>query len=440
VVGLLCAIVGVFFAYARSDVDWEILQTKHYWSADKAYYGGYAAQFVATPTGYRTLIAEGLCNYTNMLALREKLPAEKTRHPVQGFPGTERLASPFLAYALLHLPGEEADSWSVFWQANVLLWLLSIYLAHRVAALFFADRCTPWIAAILVALYPALTLTFNAIKQQTLGTTYLLLGMYLFEGRLSRAGPLFRVAALAALMFLGQFADGGWWFLAAFIFFRAWWMPGRKKWTTIICLGTAVGLSELWLAWLGGIYHLPSVTHALGFSYGRVLGESWTWLNAWARGADVSQLRFLNFPGFTFFSVYWPVICRGFLSVHAPLLLVAVAGLFLEPRSRMFTCLAVPMLFVGHSGMIIAGWLFYYGYLSFPAAMMVIFAAAGALGNLAGRTALLPRVAALAIVAGACWNFTGLKKQAGIYYGAGPEYYRRNIEVHYGNESKRVSY
>jgi len=440
VIGLLCAVAGVFLEYARSDIDWEILQTKHYWSADRWYYGGYASQFVATPKGYRTLIAEGLCNYTNMLALREKLPAGEARHPVQGFPGTERLASPFLAYALLHLPGETAESWNVFWQANVLLWLLSIFLAHRVAALFFADRCAPWFAAILVALYPALTLTFNATKQQTLGTTYLLLGIYIFEGRLGRAGPVLRTAALTALMFFGQFADGGWWFLAAFIFFRAWWMPGREKWTTIICLGAAAALSELWLARLGALYHLPSVTHALGFSYIRVLGESWRWLGAWARGADVSQLYFLNFPGATFFSVLWPEICRGFLSIHGTLLLVAVAGLFLEPRSRIFTCLAVPMLFAEHSGMIIAGWLFYYGYLSFPAAMMLIFAASGVLGNLAGRRTVLPRAAALAIVAFACWNFTGLKRQAGIYYGEGPDYYQRNIQVHYGNETEPVSY
>ncbi|HXQ79929.1 MAG TPA: hypothetical protein VN775_01365, partial [Opitutaceae bacterium] len=205
-IGLLGAVLGVFFSYARSDVDWEILQTKHYWSADMWYYGGYAAQYVATPKGYRTVIAEALCNYSNMFALQERLPAEEARHPVQGFPGTERLATPFIVYALLHVPGQAADAWRAFWEANVLLWLLSVYLAYRVAALYFADPCTPWFAAILVAFYPALTLTFNAVKQQALGTTYLLLGIYLFEGRLNKAGFALKVIALAALMFLGQFA------------------------------------------------------------------------------------------------------------------------------------------------------------------------------------------------------------------------------------------
>lgn len=439
-IGLLGVMLGVFFFYARSKVDWEILQTKHYWSANTWYYGGYAAQFVSTPGGYRTLVTEGLCNYTNMLALGERAPASDARHSIQGFPGTERLATPFLVYALLHVPGESADAWRAFWQANVLLWIFSVFLAYRVAALFFTDGCSPWFAAILVALYPALTLTFNAIKQQPLGTTYLLLGMYVFEARLATAGPALKVAALTALMFFGQFADGGWCFLAAFIFLRAWWIPGPGKWVTLGSLGGAVGLSWLWLAWLGRMYHLPSVMHSLGFSFGRMLGDSWTWLRAWTTGADVSHLSFLNFPGVTFFSVYWPLVCRGFLSSHGVLLVLAAAGLYLEPRSRMFTFLAVPMLFVGHIGTIMAGWLFYYGYLSFPAGVMVILAASGALGRLAGMRALAPRILALAVAALACWSFTDLKRQAGIYYGEGPDYYQRRIEVHYGNESGHLEY
>jgi len=375
-----------------------------------------------------------------MLALGERAPAGAARHPVQGFPGTERLATPLLVYALLHLPGEASDPWRAFWQANVLLWLLSILLAHRVAALFYSDRCTPWFAAILVALYPALTLTFNAVKQQTLGTTFLLLGIYLFEGRLREARAGARLAALAALMFLGQFADGGWLFLAAFIFMRAWWMPGRERWTTLGCLAAAVAIAELWLAWLRGLYRLPSVAHALNFSFARMLGDSGRWLAAWASGAGTAGHSFLNFPGALFFSDYWPLICRGFLPIHAPLILAAVAGLFLEPRSRMFAFLAAPMLFVGHSGTIVAGWLFYYGYLSFPAALMVILAAAGALGNLAARRQALPRLAAIAVLAYACWGFTGLKRQAGIYYGEGPDYYRPRVQVHYGNEPGHVEY
>jgi len=438
--GLLAVMLGVLFSYARSDLDWDILQTKHYWSADKWYYGGYAGQFFETPKGYRTVMSEGLFNYTNMFALQEHVGAGQARHPVQGFPGTERLATRFLVSALLHAPGETADVWRVFWWANVLLWILSVFLAYRVAALFFRDRLSPWFAAILVALYPALTLTFNVIKQQPLGGIFLLMGIYLFEAHLRQARAPFRVVALAAVMFFGQFADGGWFFLAGFIFLRAWWLPSREKWATIFCLAVSVGISGLWLAWLGRIYHLPSALHTLDLNPKLMLAGSFRWLGAWITGSDVRGLSLFGFPGFTFFTVFWPVICKGFLAIHAPLVLVALAGLLFEPRSTMFTFLMVPMLFVGHSGTMATGWGYHYGYLSFPAAIMAILAASAVLGGLAGKSAFLPRIAAFAIAAYSCWCFTDLKKQAGVYYGGDPESYRRKIEVHYGNETEHDSF
>jgi hypothetical protein len=439
-ISLLAVVLGVFLSSGLSDTDWEILQTKHYWAADTWYYGGYASQYFATPKGYRTVITEALSNYTNLAALQEQLPAGEARHPVQGFPGTERLATPFLAAALLHVTGNRATVWGVIWLSNVLLWILSIFLAHRIAALAFADRCAPWFAAILVALYPALTVTFNAVKQQPLGTVFLLLGIYLFEARLRGAAAPFRVVALTALMFFGQFADGGWFFLAAYIFLRSWWIPGRAKWASMACLAAALGASGAWMAWLARAYHLPSAAHALGFSYARVLGESWTCLRAWVSGQDVSGLWFLNYPGLTFFTRLWPLVGAGFLSVHAPLVILAVAGIFLEPRSRMFAFLAVPMLLVGHSGVMLSSWYFYYGYLSFPAAVMLILAVSGTLGSLASRRGTLPRVAALALAACACSGFTGQKRQAGIYYGQGPGYFMRHVEIHYGDETGHVDY
>lgn len=186
---LLAVLAGVYFRCARSGIDWEFLQTKHYWSADQWYYGGYAGQYFQTPDGFRAPITEGLTNYTNLFALTETVGAAQARHPVQGFPGTERLATPFLLSLWLRLPGETADVWHAFWQLNVLLWMVSVVLAYRAAALFFGDDASPWFAAILMALYPALTVTFGAIKQQSLGSIYLLLGMVLYEGPLRGRAP-----------------------------------------------------------------------------------------------------------------------------------------------------------------------------------------------------------------------------------------------------------
>ncbi len=439
-IALAGVMAGVFLADARSGVDWEFLQTKHYWSADSWYYGGYAGQYFETPQGYRAFISEGLSNYTNIAGLEERVAPGSARHPIQGFPGTERLATPFLLSILLHLPGNAGNAWRVFWQANVLLWILSVFLAYRVAALFFPDPGAPFFAAILVALYPALTLTFNAIKQQPLGTTYLLLGIYLFESRLRGRGALYGLAVLTTLLFFGQFADGGWCFLAVFLFLRAFWLPGRERWTTMLGVVAAVGLSGLWFAALGRAYHLPSVLHAMGFKPLGVLAESSRWLGSAVSGAGVSGSSFLNFQGFTFFTDFWPLICRAFLTINAPLVLAAVAGLFLQPRTRMFTLVTVPLLFVAQMGVIATGWVFHYGYLSFPAAVMLILAASGVLGSLVQRPAILPRVAALAVAAYACWGFADLKKQAGLYFGGDPSSYQRRIEVHFGDEDGRTIY
>jgi hypothetical protein len=91
-------------------------------------------------------------------------------------------------------------------------------------------------------------------------------------------------------------------------------------------------------------------------------------------------------------------------------------------------------------GMMTTGWVFHYGYLSFPAAVMLILAASGVLGSLVQRTAILPRVAALAFGAYACWCLGDLKKQAGLYFGGDPSAYQRRVEVHFGDDDGRADY
>jgi hypothetical protein len=437
---LLAVVAGVYIRYARSGIDWEFLQTKHYWAADQWYYGGYAGQYFETPQGYRALITEGLTNYTNLFALGETVGPGQALHPVQGFPGTERLATPLLLSVWLRLPGETADVWHAFWQLNVLLWVVSVVLAYRAAALYFDDEASPWFAAILMALYPALTVTFGAIKQQSLGSVYLLLGIVIFEGPLRARGRLAAVAALAAYFFLGQFADGGWCFLAAFLVLRSLWLPGAERWRSLAGIFAALALSLAWFSWLGHAYHLPSAARSRGFSLTVMGKESVLWLLAWISGKDVGGLWFFNYPGTDFFTTLWPLLCRGFLLVHGPLLVLAVAGLVLDRRSRMFTFLIVPMLLVGQMGVVASGWVYHYGYLSFPAGVMALLAASSVLGSLVGRPSLTSRVVAVALATCACWCFVDLKRQAGIYYGGDPSAFTRQVEVHFGDDHGSATY
>jgi hypothetical protein len=433
-------VAAVFFFYARPGLDWEFLQTKHYWSAEGWYYGGYAGQYFETPRGYRAPVSEGLTNYTNLQALGETVGPAQAIHSVQGFPGTERLATPFLLSLYLRIPGGTADVWRAFWQLNVLLWILAIVLAHRAAALYFGDDASPWFAAILMALYPALTVTFGAIKQQSLGSLYLLLGMVLFEGPLRRRGPWVVAAGLTLLFFFGQFADGGWCFLAAFLFLRAFWLRGGERGRTLAAIAAAFVVSLAWFSWLGEAYHLPSAARSRGFSMLTMARESAHWLAAWASGGDVGGLYFFNYPGTVFFKDLWPLLCRSFLLVHGPLVALAAAGLLLDRRSRMFAFLTVPMLLVGQMGTVVTGWVYHYGYLSFPAGIMILLAASSVLGRLAGRPSMAARVAAVALATCACWCFVDLKRQVGIYYGGDPAAYTRRVVVHFGDGNETVTY
>jgi hypothetical protein len=436
----LAILAAVFGLAALPRTDWEILSTKHYWSAAGRYYGGFAWPIVETPGGYRTPQKEGLANYTNLAALAETVSPKQAQNHVQGYPGTERLAVSFFVYVLLHLTGRTVDIWSLFWLLNVLLWLAAIALTHQTARLFYSDRLSPWFAAILVALYPVLTLTFNTIKVQPLGAVYLLAGMYIFERSLKLAGAAQQLLGLTALLFLGLFANGGWFYAAAFIFLRAWWLDGRARWQALASLGVAFVVANLALAALAQTYHLPSVEQRLGFSFRGMARESGAWILAWIRGGSVAGLKFANFPGTTFFSGFLPLVVRSFLRVHGLVVGLALLGAWVERRARIFAILTVPMLLVGHSGDMVAAWVYHYGYMSFPAGLMAILGAAGGLGWLANRRGWAFPLLAFALVAAIGGGFGLLKRQAGIYFGGDESSYQRVITIYDGDNDTPLRY
>ena len=440
VAALLVVICGVFWRQALPDTDWEALQTKHYWSAAKWYYGGYAFQFVDTPKGYRTIQRESLSNYSNLFAVQETAAPENARQHVTGFPATERLLVPFLLYLLLHVTAGTINIWTLFWMLNVGFWLLAIYFTYQIARRFFAEPFSAWMAAILTALYPVLTITFNAIKVQAMGTVYLLAGIFLFEAYLRAVRTPEKIVGLTALMGLGMFANGGWLYIAAYLFLRAPWLPARERWTTLAGVLIAVVVARGGLHWLSAKYSLPSVEQYMGFDLKRTVGDSWRWVMTWVRGGDVSGLKLLNYSGMTFFSGFLALIARCFLIVHWPVVVIAALGLFIAGPTRMFLAFALPMLLVGHSGTMITGWVFYYSYASFPAAIMLIFSAAGFLGWLA-QSQIRPRyVLVFVVIAVAGWNFGREKLQAGIYYGGEPDGLQRNLSIYYGDDRKPVRY
>jgi hypothetical protein len=98
------------------------------------------------------------------------------------------------------------------------------------------------------------------------------------------------------------------------------------------------------------------------------------------------------------------------------------------------------LFFAGHAGMMMSGWHFHYGYLSAPAGVMTLLAAAGGLA----RLAVHPRAgsAALALLLLATTILTGLlsEKRQAHYYFDGDARYLRDVRVCYAGERPCVSY
>jgi hypothetical protein len=431
-IALVSTVLTCFWVFALSDKDWEVLTTKHYWSPNGFYYGGYASEFIETPNGYRTVQQEGLPNLKNVSALASTAPFEAGSPRVSGFPGTERLVVPFLVYLTRRLSAGFIGPLGAFRTVNVVLWLLAILMVYGIARRFYADPYAPFLAAIMTAAYPTFTLTFGGIKIAQVGTPFLLLGVYAYEAHLRTASLWRQVVGLTAMMTVGMFASGGWLFLACYLFLRQAWETGSRRWAAMGVVLVAVVGARLTLSHLTRTYELPSVAQYLGFSYARMLAESGAWLTAWWHSEDVSKQKLLNFEGHTLVQNFLPHVASSFAKGHAALLLLAGAACLRVKAARRFVVLAVPLFLLGHSGTAMTGWhWWHYGYLSAPAGIFLILAASGFLGDALARPGWRGRgLAVAAAVSVVLWGFSDQKSHAGLYYGGDIQNYRAHVIVY----------
>jgi hypothetical protein len=431
-VGIVLCVAGlVLVRFVVFGKDWELLATKHYFDAAGFYYGGYANEYVETRGGLRAIQSEALSNYHNLRPLAESAAPGAARERVRGFPGTERVLVPFLLSFLLRVNVFGQDVWVLFLVLNVVLWALAIVASSQLARVYFGAGLAPVCAALLAAVYPAFTLTFHSIKVQPIGTVYLLAGAWLYERRLRERAPLVQVLFLAPLFYIGQFAGGGWLFLAVFLVVRALFEDGGARWRALAVAVAAVILARVTFGFVAAVYDLPSVEKALSFSYLHVVVESGRWLRAFVTGQDVSSLSLLNYRGYVLFSAFLPHILSAFAGGHVALLVAAGIAAILEPRARLLLAAAAALFLAGHAGMMMSAWHFHYGYLSAPGGVMTLLAAAGGLARLAVSPRAGAAVFALLLTVTAV--LTGLhseKRQAHYYFDADPRYLRDVLVCH----------
>lgn len=408
--------------------DWELKVSKHYWSRG-FYYGGYALQYQPTGRGLRAIHTESAANLTNLAPLTYIGPTPWPR-PIDGFPGTERLLAPLMVSVVLRATREGIDPSTAFWLVNIALWMASTVLIYLLARHLFRDERAALLSALLLATYPVFVLTVAGLKVQHLGTTYLLAGAYYYERHLQRLSPALQAVGLLALFWVGMFSSGGWLLLAVYFTGRLLWLPARARWVLGIGMLAALALARYGLAELTELYKLPSVEQSLRITGGQLLMATVKWLQVWAGGGDVTAERFLNYDGYRFFTQFLPVLLKAFLQGHWVLLLTAgVAAVFCRP-ARMFVVIAVPMFFAGHAGTMMTGWLWHYGYLSAPAAVLLMLAASYGLARLVDRPSWPARLAAATVLLLAIGPGFDLKTQAGLYWSGNPLTYQARTYVY----------
>lgn len=438
---ILLSILIVFWFCGVKGPDWEVLTTKHYWKADQWYYGGYASQFVETPNGYRTIQRESLGNYLNLYPFNEKSSPSQAQYQVAGYPSTERLAIPFLVYLIINLSRGYLDVWSAFYFLNLVLWLYSIFLAYQIASIFFEDQYSPFIAALLVTFFPVFTLNFHGLKMPYISTVLLLAGVFIFEKHIRHMQVHLQFIYFSVLFFFGLFAVGGWLFLFVYLLIWHFNLLPLQRWRGITSMILALLAAQAALLYLRMVYHLPSAEQQVSLSYVQVLSDSMKWLWIWMHGQDVGKLIFFNYPGFTLFTGYLPLIVNSFIRSYWMFLLLSIPAWIFVRQARIFLQVSIPLFFTAHGAYMVTGWIWHYGYLSAPAGMMLMISTAGFLGWMFSRPQLHLKKLAVVFLIIALIGFTmDQKLNAGIYYGGFIERFQSRVILHYGEGNDITEY
>ena len=373
---LTIAIISIFFTTAIDKIDHSSLITKHYVVPTFYFYGGYTDALIKIDDEYIFYNKEGLPNYYNIKPLMETEEASKRKHKVQGFPATERVLASILYYISMHIIKLTIQNNTIL--ISTLAWFLAIFCAHKLAHLWFADRFSPWISAIIVALTPVFVINFSNIKFQPLGGVYFIFGVYIFEKFILKGGKgyVYSFIMLAPLFFLGLFSMGGGWLVWAYIMARYLLLDITKYWRMLALVTSSLIVAKICMNHMTEAYNLPAVTDRYNINLLAMLSESYTWLCTYFSGGNVGGLKFIGYPGLNFFKYLLPMLGYGMFRNNVPVLILALGAVFCDKRTWPLTLLAILIFLLGHGGTIVTGWSCYYDYASLPATLLFSILAA----------------------------------------------------------------
>jgi hypothetical protein len=332
------------------------------------------------------------------------------------------------------------DVWNVFYLLALIVWLSSVFFAYQLAGIYFEDRYSPFFAAFFLVFYPAFALNFYGVKISHINVPFLLAGIFVFEKKIRYLRAHLQFAFFAALFFLGLFAVGGWAFLFVYVFFRNFSLPREQRLGGLVSAILALLVAQITLGYLRELYQLPSAEQQMSYSYGESLSSSAAWVWAFARGENVEALRFLGYTGLAFFTEYLPLIIGAFVRGHWTLLLLAIGAMITIPKTRMLLVIAFFLFFIGHGGYTVTGWIWHYGYVSAPAAVITILAASGFLGWTMSNSQPNWKALALLLAVLTLFVFMNRKVNAALYYSGYTERYQPRIILYYGETNETAEH
>jgi hypothetical protein len=428
---LMLAAVMAWNLWSYLPIDWEFLSTKHYF--EKRYYGGYS-RVVHIDDGQ--LVAFQLESFPCLVHIVSFLDPQGRY--TQSY-NIDRLFSCGFLPSLVARIGQGLLSLRASIQiTNILLWLAAVILTYHIVRTWIDDQVAALAGAVITAGYPVYTLLFTSLKTQHAGATLFLGWLYIDRTIWSRLRWAERILLLGSTFTATWLAAGGAYFILAYLLVRCIYTAVSDKlsrreqlYDLAIALGTFI-VAGITIKLVMDYHQLKSSLSEYHFD--RTVYESAKMVWAAVRGVDSSGMRFLNFPGFSYFTDVLPTFIASFVRANPVIVAVPLIAVFFL-RSLRFLWLLIPALFViGHAPAVIGGgWDWYYGYSSAPAAHTLIIATAISIGALFRQRPPYGSFAAITAIVAAIYFFNSSPafNFDNFYWDSGTYPYWRHLYVYH---------
>jgi len=397
---LSLGILGLFIWNIHSylGANWELLYTKHYF--DDRYYGGFANTVYDDGNGLTTFQAESVpCLNLVVSFLSKTGGAQQYSQPTN----VDRIFTcGFLPSLVARLGFSKIRVTESIVITNLVFWVGFVVLIATLVRIWFPDAVTILIGAAIAAGYPLHGLLATSFKTELAGADLLLAWIYIERTAFSRLGWIERGIVLVAAFTMTMLAAGAAYFILAYMLVLASYKvltePGRRL-AALQDIAIACGAFAIGKALIGAFLRRYHIETALGvYHVDRMLEESLRMLWVSLSGGDTTGLKFLNYPGYTYLTSVVPWLLWLFFQSNPVICVVSLIGAVMIREMRILFFLFPVLFLLGHAPAAVAGWIYYYGYSSAPAAYLLILATTLCIGTLLSRGS---RLAAVAIALGA---------------------------------------